>query len=84
MGNNLNIHPGEINSGKTFLIEQLANLIGIKLRTIQFMKETNSSDLIGKFELTKKNISSLKINLNKIQNYLIKNEFNINKYFKRN
>ena len=67
---------GEINSGKTFLIEQLANLIGIKLRTIQFMKETNSSDLIGKFELTKKNISSLKTNLNKIQNYLIKNEFN--------
>jgi midasin (ATPase involved in ribosome maturation) len=67
---------GEINSGKTFLIEQLANLIEIKLRTIQFMKETNSSDLIGKFELKKKNISSLKINLNKIQNYLIKNEFN--------
>ena len=66
---------GEINSGKTFLLKQLADIIGIKLRIIQFTKETNSSDLIGKLKLTKKEISLLKDDLNYIQNYLIKNEF---------
>ena len=66
---------GEINSGKTYIIEQLANLIGIRLRTIQFTKETNSTDLIGKLQLTKKNMSLLKSKLNNVQNHLIEKEF---------
>lgn len=43
---------GDIGTGKTFIIEQLANLIGIKLKVIQFNSETTFRDIIGRLELT--------------------------------
>ena len=43
---------GDIGTGKTFIIEQLANLIGAKLKIIQFNSETTSLDIIGRLELT--------------------------------
>ena len=43
---------GEIGTGKTFIVEQLANLIGVKLKVIQFNTETTSLDIIGRLELT--------------------------------
>ena len=42
---------GEIGTGKTFIIEQLANIIGAKLNVIQFNSETTSLDIIGRLEL---------------------------------
>ena len=76
---------GEINSGKTYLIEQLAYLMGIKLKIIQFTKETNSSDLIGKLKLTKQDISDLQVKLKRIMENLINKEFeDITKFIKFN
>jgi len=76
---------GEINSGKTYLIEQLAYLMGIKLKIIQFTKETNSSDLIGKLKLTKQDISDLQEKLKRIMENLINKEFeDITKFIKFN
>ena len=43
---------GDIGTGKTFLVEQLANLIGANLKVIQFNSETTSLDIIGRMELT--------------------------------
>lgn len=43
---------GDIGTGKTFIIEQLAEIIGAKLKVIQFNSETTSSDIIGRIELT--------------------------------
>ena len=43
---------GDIGTGKTFIIEQLAEIIGAKLKVIQFNSETTSSDIIGRLELT--------------------------------
>ena len=43
---------GDIGTGKTFVIEQLANIIGAKLKVIQFNSETTSSDILGRLELT--------------------------------
>ena len=42
---------GEIGSGKTFIIESLAEIVGIKLNVIQFNTETSSSDIIGRLEM---------------------------------
>jgi midasin (ATPase involved in ribosome maturation) len=42
---------GEIGTGKTFIFEQLANIIGAKLSVIQFNSETTSLDIIGRLEL---------------------------------
>ena len=65
---------GDIGTGKTFVIEQLANLIGVKLKVIQFNSETTSLDIIGRLELSidKKKINELKISLNRYKNILIK------------
>ena len=60
---------GDIGTGKTFIVEQLANLIGANLKIIQFNSETTSLDIIGKLELTidKDKIKFLK---NKIKNFI--------------
>ena len=65
---------GDIGTGKTFVIEQLANLIGVKLKVIQFNSETTSLDIIGRLELSvdKNKINELKISLNRYKNILIK------------
>ena len=42
---------GDIGSGKTFIIESLAEIVGIKLNVIQFNTEMTSSDLIGRLEM---------------------------------
>jgi MoxR-like ATPase len=42
---------GDIGSGKTFIIESLAEIVGIKLNVIQFNTEITSSDLIGRLEM---------------------------------
>ena len=51
---------GDIGTGKTFIVEQLANLIGVNLKVIQFNSETTSLDILGRLELT--------IDINKINN----------------
>ena len=43
---------GDIGTGKTFIVEQLANLIGASLKVIQFNSETTSLDIIGRLKLT--------------------------------
>ena len=60
---------GDLGTGKTFIVEQLANLIGANLKIIQFNSETTSLDIIGKLELTidKDKIKFLK---NKIKNFI--------------
>ena len=64
---------GDIGTGKTFIIAQLANLIWINLKVIQFNYETSSLDIIWKLELTidKNKINSLKSSLQKFINSLI-------------
>ena len=60
---------GDIGTGKTFIVEQLANLIGVNLKIIQFNSETTSLDIIGRLELT---IDKDKINkvFNSIKNFI--------------
>ena len=43
---------GEIGAGKTFVIEQLANIIGAKLKVIQFNSKTTSFNILRRLELT--------------------------------
>ena len=66
---------GEIGIGKTFIIEELAKLIGANLKIIQFNYETTSNDLIGRLELNRKNLDDLKNSLDEIQELLITNEY---------
>ncbi len=61
---------GEIGTGKTFLLQQLANLTGNELKIIQFTNETDSTDLIGKYEL-KKETKKLKNKIDEIKKKLI-------------
>ena len=65
---------GDIGTGKTFIVEQLANLLGANLKVIQFNSETTSLDIIGRLELTvdKKKIEALKNSLNNFLENLIK------------
>ncbi len=65
---------GDIGTGKTFIIEQLADIIGAKLKVIQFNSETTSSDIIGRLELTIdiKKINDLKKSLKEFKQKLIK------------
>ena len=43
---------GDIGTGKSFIIEKLAELVGAKLNIIQFNSETTSLDILGRLELT--------------------------------
>ena len=70
---------GDIGSGKTFIIEELAKLIGANLRVIQFNKDTTSYDLIGRLELNLKKKNNLKKLLVDIENDLM-NQDNIFPY----
>ena len=45
---------GPIGSGKTYIIKELPNMIGVNLRIIQFTVETTSADLIGRLKVNKK------------------------------
>lgn len=76
---------GDIGTGKTFVIEQLANLIGVKLKVIQFNSETTSLDIIGRLELSvdKNKINELKKSLNRYKNKLIQSKYpKITKFIK--
>ena len=67
---------GEIGSGKTFIIEKLAEMTGNSLKIIQFTNDTNSNDLIGRLELNKYNFDDeLKEKLNEIKEILIKIQY---------
>ena len=68
---------GDIGTGKTFIVEQLANLIGVNLKVIQFNSETTSLDIIGKLELTinKNKIKSLNEEIKKFTKILIKAKY---------
>ena len=66
---------GPIGSGKTYLIKELADLIGVKLRIIQFNVETNSSDLIGRFELNKNKPEKFIQILDSLTKLLIESKF---------
>ena len=66
---------GPIGSGKTYLIKELANIIGVNLRIIQFNLETNSADLIGRYELNKNKMENFKEILKRLTNILIKSKF---------
>ena len=69
---------GDIGTGKTFIVEQLANLLGANLKVIQFNSETTSLDIIGRLELTvdKEKIENLKNSLMKFTDNLIKIKYN--------
>ena len=60
---------GDIGTGKTFIVEQLADLIGANLKVIQFNSDTTNLDIIGRLELTidKNKINTLK---NSIYNFI--------------
>ena len=64
---------GDIGTGKTFIVEQLANLIGANLKVIQFNSETTSLDILGRLELTidKNKINNLKKTIKKFIEHLI-------------
>ena len=68
---------GDIGTGKTFIVEQLANLIGANLKVIQFNSETTSMDIIGKLELTidKEKINSLNASIKNFIKMLIKEKY---------
>ena len=68
---------GDIGTGKTFVIEQLANIIGAKLKVIQFNSETTSSDILGRLELTidEKKINDLKKSLKEFKDKLIQSKY---------
>ena len=66
---------GDIGTGKTFIIEELAKLTGSNLKIIQFNYETTSNDLIGRLELNKKNLDDLKEKLNEMEKLLINKEY---------
>ena len=65
---------GDIGTGKTFVVEELANLIGANLKIIQFNSETTSLDIIGRLELTidKNKIKALKQSIQYFTEQLIK------------
>ena len=68
---------GDIGTGKTFIVEQLANLIGAKLKIIQFNSETTSLDIIGRLELTidNKKIDELKKSIKLFRDKLIAKKY---------
>ena len=68
---------GDIGTGKTFVIEQLANIIGAKLKVIQFNSETTSSDILGRLELTidEKKINDLKKSIKDFKDKLINSKY---------
>jgi len=68
---------GDIGTGKTFIVEQLANLVGAKLKIIQFNSETTSLDIIGRLELTidNKKIDELKKSIKLFRDKLIAKKY---------
>ncbi|KAG4105393.1 hypothetical protein H8356DRAFT_1027608 [Neocallimastix lanati (nom. inval.)] len=68
---------GDIGTGKTHIIESLAEIIGVKLNIIQFNAETTSSDTIGRLEMSidPNELSKIKYELNKLRDILINDEW---------
>jgi len=68
---------GDIGTGKTHIIESLADIIGVKLNVIQFNTETSSSDTIGRLEMSvdSNEVSKIKYELNKLMHILINDEW---------
>jgi len=68
---------GDIGSGKTYVVEALAEIIGVKLNVIQFNSETSSSDIIGRLEMSVDSNKVLDINnqLNELIRLLIMDEW---------
>ncbi|OUM69791.1 hypothetical protein PIROE2DRAFT_57210 [Piromyces sp. E2] len=68
---------GDTGTGKTHIIESLADIIGVKLNVIQFNTETSSSDTIGRLEMSvdPNEVSKIKYELNKLMNILINDEW---------
>jgi len=68
---------GDIGTGKTHIIESLAEIIGIKLNVIQFNTETSSSDIIGRLEMgiESKEISDINEIVEILTDLLIKEEW---------
>ena len=68
---------GDIGTGKTFIVEQLANLIGANLKVIQFNSETTSVDIIGRLELTvdKEKLNSFKKSMKDFIEILIEKKY---------
>ena len=64
---------GDIGTGKTFIVEKFANLIGVNLKVIQFNSETTSLDILGRLELciAKEKINKLKMLLKHFIAHLI-------------
>ena len=65
---------GDIGTGKTFIIEQLADIIGANLKVIQFNSETTSLDIIGRLELTvdQNKLEEIKNSIRQLKEKLIK------------
>ena len=65
---------GDIGTGKTFIIEKLADIIGANLKVIQFNSETTSLDIIGRLELTvdQNKLKEIKNSIKQIKEKLIK------------
>ncbi|ORX61262.1 hypothetical protein BCR36DRAFT_408210 [Piromyces finnis] len=68
---------GNIGTGKTYIVESLAEIIGIKLNIIQFNTETSSSDTIGRLEMSvdSNEVLDIKNEMNKLMNLLIDDEW---------
>ena len=66
---------GEIGSGKTFVIEKLAELIGIKLKIIQFHSDISSYDLIGGQEIIESKTEELFKELKNLRDKLIEQKY---------
>ena len=68
---------GDIGTGKTFIVEQLANLIGANLKVIQFNSETTSLDIIGRLELTvdKEKLKNFKKSMEDFKQILIEKRY---------
>ncbi|ORX59905.1 hypothetical protein BCR36DRAFT_408277 [Piromyces finnis] len=68
---------GDIGTGKTYIVETLAEIIGVKLNIIQFNAETSSSDTIGKTEMSVDSNEEydIKKELNKLKKILIKEKW---------
>ena len=66
---------GEIGCGKTFLIEKLAELIGAKLKIIQFHSEISSYDIIGGQEIVESKTDEIFNKLKEYENILIEQKY---------
>ena len=77
---------GENGTGKTFIIEKLSEIIGAKLKVIQFNSETTSLDIVGRLELTVdiKKINDLKKSLKEfMDNLIVKKYKNITEFINK-